>query len=285
MLGKLRQSLSQYRAGAKQSHFITAEVDVLRSFSFLALFIFCSLGHASNYEVLAERTFNTSIFTQGLFSSEGVLYVSSGGYGTSFIAKIDSSGNFIKAKKLKKTIFAEGLTLLDDTLYLLSWKAGKLFHFDAQSLEHKAITDYQGQGWGLTHSDTHFLMSNGSDKIQIKDFVDFRTEKTIQIKDGRRRLRFLNELEFAKGYLWANVWYDNHIYKIDPNSGKVIQKWDLSPLRRSLDLRNPEAVLNGIAYESKRDAFWITGKLWPKRFLIKFQSSKLENQNPDEKSK
>lgn len=247
----------------------------------LSYLLFCLLSclcgksafSETDFEILEVASFDQSAFTQGYEKVGERFFVSSGGYGHSFIASYDQNGKRLKKRRIAKHIFAEGLTEKDGILYLLSWKAGRLFTFDANTLQQLNSLSYSGQGWGLTHDGQHFLLSNGSNIIQFNNLSTFQTEKHISVTNGGKPLFKINELEYAQNALWANVWHDDHIYKIDPLTGKVLNKWDLAKLRRTLKLRNSEAVLNGIAFDESRNAFWITGKLWPKRFLIRFNEA------------
>jgi len=243
---------------------------VLRSFPILIFLLYASSITAASYEVIREESFDQSLFTQGFEKSENHFFISSGGYGNSFITKIDKQGQVQKKRRFGKHIFAEGLSEKDGILYVLSWKAGLAIKFKADTLDLLGSFSYKGEGWGLTHNNTHLLMSNGSNIIQFKNTDDFETERTLSVLDNGQALNRINELEFANESLWANVWHDNHIYQIDLDSGTVLKKWDLTELISKLKLRHPEAVLNGIAYDASENAFWITGKLWPKRYLIRF---------------
>ena len=227
-------------------------------------------GQASSYQILQEKRLASLSFTQGFAKTGSRFYLSSGGYGKSFIAVFDEDSRILNKVFLDKTIFAEGLTVFDEQLYLLSWKSGKLFRFQTADLSWLDSIPFDGEGWGLTHTTTHFLLSNGSPIIQFKRFDNFETVKELEIRFRGAPLSDINELEFAEGYLWANVWHDDHIYQIDIDSGDVLNRWNLARIRLAQGLKHPEAVLNGIAYDQQTRAFWITGKLWSKRYLVRF---------------
>lgn len=231
----------------------------------------------SAYEVLSETKQDTNIFTQGLVLDSTDLYLSSGRYGMSFIKRISSNDE--KYQALPKQLFAEGITVVGDSLFLLTWKAGKLLKLNKKTLQVLQTIHYEGEGWGLTHNHDSFFMSDGSHYIQRRDLNDFSLQSYLRVTHKGKALKKINELEYAEGFLWANVWFSNKIYKIEPSSGEVVGVWDLSELKEDLALSNRESVLNGIAFDKARDAFWVTGKLWPKRFLIRFKSSERDDQH------
>lgn len=229
---------------------------------------------SKSFTILESADFDSSIFTQGLDLEGGRFYISGGQYGRSAIYVESVDGKRIISQALSSKLFAEGLVKYKNSLYLLTWRAGLLAKFNAHTLDHEATFRYSGQGWGLTEIDGELVKSNGSARLSFHTPEDFSLLRYIEVKDNARAVTQLNELEYAKGHIWANVWHSDVIYKIDPKSGVVVQKYDLSSLRTTLQLHNSEAVLNGIAYDKEREAFWITGKLWPKRFLIQFHSAK-----------
>ncbi|MFT6791196.1 MAG: glutamine cyclotransferase [Cellvibrionaceae bacterium] len=212
--------------------------------------------------VILEETHDSSWFTQGLFVAQDGLYVSSGKYGRS--ALIKQFDNQIQTHSLPARYFAEGLTVIGNDIYLLTWREQTLLIFDRQSLELKGQRFYQGEGWGLTHSEQHLIMSNGSHALQFRNRHTFALEKTLITKVDR-----LNELEYVQGTIWANRWYDDHIYAIDVESGCVHARIDLSGLRIASVKPNRQNVVNGIAYDRENSGLWVTGKYWPKRYLIK----------------
>lgn len=238
------------------------------SFAVIGLLLGSNLW-AQSYVILDEIEQNADTFTQGLVMDQDTLFISSGLFGKSFVASINDEKT--QVKPIAAELFAEGITVKNSKLYMLTWKAGRLLIFDPETLEQIGSENYNGEGWGLTHDDESFLMSDGSHYIQRRSFSDFSLISYIRVTNSGKPLAKINELEFADGSIWANVWHSDRIYKIDPTSGKVQASWDMSPLRRALKLGDSRAVLNGIAYDPQHKAFWITGKLWPKRFLIQFR--------------
>lgn len=227
-----------------------------------------------SYTVLEHAAHDPNSFTQGFSLKEGIFYESSGLYKKSYLHKYthNTSSTDIKIP-LHDNFFAEGLEIVGDKLYLLTWRAEQLLVFNKNTLKREHTLTYKGEGWGLTHNGKHFYMSNGSDKISIRNSNDFSQERRIQVHDAQYTYRNINELEYAKGFLWANVWQSNLILKIQPFSGLVVATYDLTPLTRHNSTQPRHSVLNGIAFDETRDAFWITGKLWPNRYLLQFNDN------------
>ena len=231
------------------------------------------------YKIIAERSHKPSLFTEGLVINNGYFYESSGLYAKSLLvsypvsepesiwAKI--SAPFSQRKPLVDGYFAEGLTLLNKKLYQLTWKEGTLFVVDASTFSLLGTMKYEGEGWGLTTDSKQFIRSDGSANLFFHNINTFALERKISVHINDMPLANLNELEYAKGFIWANIWHDMRIVKINPADGEVVGIVDLSTLAAALNLRDPESVLNGIAYDEDKNAFWVTGKQWPKMFLVK----------------
>jgi glutamine cyclotransferase len=227
------------------------------------------------YEILATHPHDRSSFTQGLIVDGEVITETSGLYGKSFLLQYHAySGDVLQRVDLPKDIFAEGITRFHDQLFMLTWHAGKAFVFDAHTLDHQQTLAYSGQGWGITHDGTHLITSNGSDTLSFRHADDFSVAHTLQVTDSQRSWDQLNELEFAHGYIWANVWQVPLILAINPQTGKVEGILDLTELDRANNHTPGQSVLNGIAYDSQRDAYWVTGKLWPNRYLMRLERPK-----------
>ena len=233
----------------------------------ISVFLICVFLSSSGFSsivqpvVILEEEHHPSWFTQGLFAEPGDFYISSGKYGSSKLIKQLSDKTLIYP--LPSKFFAEGLTIIGDDIYLLTWQEQTLFVFDKHSLRLKDQKSYVGEGWGLTHSDGYLIMSNGSNTLQFRNKHTFALEKTLDTKINR-----LNELEYIEGVIWANRWYDDSIYAIDVNSGCIRARVDLKKLRASAVEPNQYNIVNGIAYDRERNALWVTGKYWPKRYLI-----------------
>lgn len=225
-------------------------------------------------EIIAERPHDSATFTQGLYWHNGILYTSSGLYGRSFVRSYNAdNGSVLAHRALPARVFAEGITLDGDRLYVLTWRAGLAFVMDSQTLNIQRQIPYRGQGWGLTHSNAHFIMSNGSDTLVFRNKKTFEIEREIKAHNRWRTFDKLNELEFAQSAIWANIWQSPTILRISPENGKISGRVNLTDLVKKHQARSGEAVLNGIAYDSEKDAFWITGKLWPRRYLVRFHET------------
>ena len=234
-----------------------------------------------HYKIIAERSHKPSLFTQGFLVKDGNFYESSGLYAKSQlvaypIAEPESAwakmtAPFTQKQRVPDRFFAEGLTLLNNNLYLLTWQEGTVFVYDAANFSLLKTLNYTGQGWGLATDGKHLIRSDGSNQLFFHNAESFAVEKTITVKYKQEAITELNELEYAEGFIWANIWHDNRILKINPATGEVIGAMDLSQTANSLKLKDTESVLNGIAYDADKKAFWITGKQWPKMFLVKVQ--------------
>ncbi|MBB6522369.1 glutaminyl-peptide cyclotransferase [Pseudoteredinibacter isoporae] len=222
-----------------------------------------------DYQILAEEKHDSRSFTQGWEIAGDFIYESSGGYGRSFIRKSEyPKATIALEKRLPANWFAEGLTVIGDRLYLLSWRQQKGLLLDTEELKPLAQFHYSGEGWGLCHMDNAIYMSNGSGTLQIFNTrFQKQGELSLPSSDNGRAWQNLNELECAKGLIWANIWQEKRVIAIDPQTGDVKFQLDLKALGSSM--KSSDAVLNGIAYDDKQDAFWFTGKLWPKRYLLK----------------
>ncbi len=223
------------------------------------------------YQVLETLDHNESYFTQGLELSNQIMYESSGRYGKSKVRKyLPQSDKTLLEISLADKYFAEGLTIIEDEVFLLTWKENTLLVLDKDTLQKKRQLTYEGEGWGLAGDGRHLIMSNGSNKISFRNPETFAVEREVEVYFKQHTVRRINELEFAQGYLWANIWFTPMIIKINPATGEVVEFFDLTDVVKQHTTGNDERVLNGIAYDPQRQAYWVTGKLWPKRYLIKF---------------
>jgi glutamine cyclotransferase len=164
--------------------------------------------------------------------------------------------------------FAEGITLLNGKIYQLTWQHGIGFIYDAQKLDTVGRFEYTGEGWGLTTDGSSLIISDGSNRLKFIDPDSFRVTKTIAVLDGNRPVIKLNELEYVNGEIYANIWHDQRIVTIDPQTGRVTGWIDLTGLLPPDETTDPEAVLNGIAYDQAAQRLFVTGKLWPRLFEI-----------------
>lgn len=239
-----------------------------------------------SYQILAERSHKPSLFTQGLQLDNNTFYESSGLYGKSQLVSYpvaepkskwaQLTAPFTHKQALPERFFGEGLTLLGDKAYLLTWQAGVLMIFNKADLSYDKSLNYSGEGWGLTSDGKWLIRSDGSDQLFFHQASDFKQVKSLHVKRDGEAVDQLNELEYAEGFIWANIWHQDKIIKIDAHSGAVVAEVDLSVLSQGLKLNNDEAVLNGIAWDANTQGFWVTGKLWPKMFLIILNQSNAE---------
>lgn len=223
------------------------------------------------YEILATYPHDPNIFTQGLVIDGDMITETSGLYAKSFLVQYHAiSGEILRRTNLPREIFAEGITQFNDQFFMLTWQEETAFVYNADTLAFEKTLTYTGEGWGITHNGEHLITSNGSSSLSFRDANDFSVVKTLQVKDAGRTWDKLNELEFAEQRLWANVWQTPVILAINPESGNVEGIADLGELDRINNHAPTQSVLNGIAYDPARQAYWITGKLWPNRYLVRF---------------
>ena len=208
-------------------------------------------------------------FTQGLFFHQGYFYESTGLHGRSFLYRKDiKTGKTLQKVKIAQEYFGEGLALLKNKIYQLTWKSGIVFVYDSQTFQTSGRMKYEGEGWGLTSDGRHLLMSNGSSTITIREPDSFKVFRKIDVLDGNRPVDGLNELEFIKGEIWAHIFNEDMIVRISPKSGRVVGWIDLSVLRSYLPQNAQVDVINGLAYDAKEKRIFVTGKLWPNVFEI-----------------
>jgi glutaminyl-peptide cyclotransferase len=222
------------------------------------------------YKVIQTYPHDPNAFTQGLVFDQGQLYESTGLKGKSSIRKVDlATGKVLQISNLSDRYFGEGITLWQDRLFQLTWVDKIGFIYDQKTFQQLATFSYSTQGWGITHNDQDLIMSDGSNTLYFLNPDTFEETKRIQVKDQDVPVDKLNELEFVKGEIWANVWLSDRLARIDPDTGNVKGWIDLTGIIDAASTINPDAVLNGIAYDSASDRLLVTGKLWSKLFEIK----------------
>ncbi len=204
---------------------------------------------------------NQGHFTQGLEFNGNTLYEGTGQNGSSLLAKIDmSTGNPTQEVDLESTYFGEGITILGNKVYQITWQQQKCFVYNKETLEKVSEINYNGEGWGLTNNGSQLIMTDGSERIYLRDPSSFEILKTIEVYDNKGPISNLNELEYIDGKIYANVWQQDFIVVIDPISGKVLEKIDCSEV--ILKARGTGEVLNGIAYQASTKKLFLTGKNW-----------------------
>jgi glutaminyl-peptide cyclotransferase len=224
------------------------------------------------FEVTAIRPHDVGAYTQGLEYYRGSLYESTGGHGTSSLRQVElESGRVVRKIDVPREYFAEGLTIFRGKIYQLTWHAHKGFIYDLESFQKLGEFTYEGEGWGLTHDSRSLIMSDGTNRIRFLDPVNLSVERSIEVYEAGKPLMKINELEYIKGELYANVWQTDWILRLDARTGKVLGRIDLKGLLASADRTGTTDVLNGIAYDDERDRLFVTGKLWPKLFQIRLK--------------
>lgn len=222
------------------------------------------------YEIVNSWPHDSNAFTQGLILVDGKLLESTGQEGYSSLRSVElETGKILKKVDVPDPYFAEGITVLNGKVYQLTWQHQLGFIYDAQTFERVGEFKYHGEGWGITTDGKSLIISDGSSRLRFLDGTNFAVTKTINVLDGQTPVKELNELEYIKGEIYANVWHVDRIAVIDPQTGRVKSWIDLTGLIPADALNNEEAVLNGIAYDQANDKLFVTGKLWPLLFEIK----------------
>jgi glutaminyl-peptide cyclotransferase len=227
----------------------------------------------AGYRVVRSYPHRTDAFTEGLLFQDGVLYESTGLWEHSSVSQIDlETGHVIASKTLPKEYFGEGIAIWNATLFQLTWRSNVAFTYDRDSLSPRETFGYSGEGWGITSDGQHLIMSDGSDTLRFLNPATFQEDRRLSVTAAGVPLRLINELEYVRGEIYANVWKTEHIARIDPSSGAVLGYIDLNGLLDP-DARRHADVLNGIAYDAVGDRLFVTGKLWPRLFEIKVTPS------------
>lgn len=232
------------------------------------------------YEVVNKYKHDSKAFTQGLMFYDGFLYESTGHYGESTLRKVElETGKVLQKYDVPEDFFAEGMTIFNDKIYQLTWQEGVAFVYDMDFKLLKEIP-YAGDGWGLTHDGTNLIMSDGTHVIRFVDPETFKTVRTITVlRENGQPLMNINELEYVKGEIWANIWHSeqinlpNRIARINPQDGKLLGWINLDGISPE-DVKNePENTLNGIAYDEATDRIFVTGKRWKNLYEIRLRGN------------
>jgi glutamine cyclotransferase len=216
---------------------------------------------------------DTAAFTQGLIYLDGHIYEGTGQRGASSLRKVDlESGDVLQQSNLDAQYFGEGITVFGDKIYQLTWTSGDVLIYDKESFALENTLSIAGEGWGLTHDGTHLIMSDGSSTLRYLDPETLEVVKSVTVTDGGIDVDRLNELEFINGEVWANVWKSPTIVRIDPESGVVNNRIDLSEINQQTGM---DDVLNGIAYNSATDQIFVTGKNWNELYEIEVDETQV----------
>jgi glutaminyl-peptide cyclotransferase len=231
-----------------------------------------------SYQVINQFRHDTSAFTEGFTFYNGTLYESTGSPDSpqsssgTWIAAIDlQSGKYERKIDLGRTYFGEGITFLNDKIYQLTYKEKKGFVYDAKTFKKIREFNYQSEGWGLTNDGSHLIMSTGTSNLYYLNPDSLTFIKMLAVQDNNGYASNLNELEYINGFIYANQWLTGNILKIDPATGYVVGKFDLSKQVAEVKNRHPAAEeMNGIAYDSTTKKTFVTGKKWPVIYEIRW---------------
>lgn len=213
---------------------------------------------------------DSQAFTEGLFYKDGYLYESTGLQGLSSIRKEKlETGEVVEQRALDSKYFGEGIVEWKSKLIQLTWRSQVGFIYGLEDFKPRGTFQYQGEGWGLTRNDRHIIMSDGSNTLRFLNPDTLNVVGTISVTSDGKPVQKLNELEWVKGEIYANVWETSMIARIDPKTGHVLGLIDLSNVVAAAGVRDINAVLNGIAYDEVHNRLFVTGKLWPWLFEIR----------------
>jgi glutamine cyclotransferase len=235
------------------------------------LVLICLLGSCASagetlqtFTVVNRYPHDPTAFTQGLAYHEGFFYEGTGLYGRSSLRRVNvEDGEILDRRDLSKEFFGEGIAILGEKIFQLTWREGRGFVYDLASLELIGEFDYAGEGWGLTSDGEHLILSDGTDVLTFLDPISLEPVRRLAVSGEEGPVRNLNELEYIEGEIWANVWHDHRICRIDPGTGNVLGWIDLARLHAEEKQADPDAdVVNGIAYDQENQRLFVTGKLW-----------------------
>ncbi len=237
-----------------------------------------SLAFADDsYRIVHTYPHDPRAYTQGLIFIDGHLYESTGLNGRSSLRMDDlATGRVLQSATVPAQYFAEGLTNWGSSLVQLTWQSHVAFVYDRFSFRLLRTFHYDCDGWGLTQDGKNLILSDGTDEIRFFDPATFRLVRSIHVKDHGQPVTQLNELEYIHGQIYSNVWHTDRIVRISPATGQVLGWINLAGLLPDDQRSDPEAVLNGIAYDAAHDRLFVTGKLWPKLFEIKVVPAKAQ---------
>jgi glutamine cyclotransferase len=237
-----------------------------------ALAATCGRRPSGGFTVVRRLPHDPSAYTQGLLYADGVLFESTGLYGASQVRRVAlASGRVLASVALPADQFGEGLALLGGRLYQLTWKEQVGHVYDAATLARVDSFTYRGQGWGLTTDGSSLIMSDGSATLRFLDPRDFHVRREVTVRDRGSPVLWINELEYARAELFANLYTSNWIVRIDPVTGQVREWLDLAGLLPRRERTPSTDVLNGIAYREDTGTLLVTGKRWPALFELRLR--------------
>ena len=246
---------------------------VLHIIAMLLMLCSCSGSEVKRYrlEVVAEYPHDTQSYTQGLFFDNGQLYESTGLNGKSTFRVVDlQTGKALKRLDFDKKYFVEGSVMFDGNLYIMTWQNRVVFIYDAETLEYKSTHRYSRQGWGITSDGKQLIASDGTANLYFMD-GNLKLDRKMLVTLNDKPVRWLNELEYIDGRVWANVYTSDEIVIINPRTGKVEGVIDCSGLLPRKLHSDTTDVLNGIAFNPADGKIYLTGKNWPKMYEVKLE--------------
>lgn len=250
-------------------------ITVTRLHVLVFLLVFCAPLFAQEkvphygYSIINTYPHSINSFTQGLVHHEGYIYEGTGKNGQSSLSKIRfEDGEVLMSKNLSRRYFGEGIEIVDDKIYQLTWQAHLVFVYDKETFELLDSHYNASQGWGLAYDGSSLILSDGSATLQFIDPETFTPVRKVEVKLAGSPVNQLNELEYIQGEIWANVWQTDYILRINPENGEVNSIVNLTGLSKQTQLGSSEAVLNGIAWDAVTERLFVTGKHWAHLFEI-----------------
>ena len=233
-----------------------------------------------NYDIISEYPHDPNAFTEGLEFKDGYLYESTGQYGMSDIRKVElKTGKVVSSTKMAAKYFGEGMTLMNDKIYQLTYREGAGFIYSQKDLKLVGTFGFASpEGWGMTNNGTSLIYDDGGSVLHFIDPATYKEVKSLNVFDEHGPVNYINELELIHGFIYANQWQTDYILKIDTTTGRVVGRADLGNLRQRIGVRQPSGnpngpdVLNGIAWDATNNKIYITGKNWPKLVEIKLDN-------------
>jgi len=237
-------------------------------------------GFSENqYRIIDIFPHDNTAFTQGLVWKGNYFYESTGLYGRSSLRKVEiQTGNVLQKYDLPNDYFGEGITIFKDSIYQLTWKEQTGFIYDQETFQLIDTFSYSYEGWGITHDGKHLIISDGSPVLHFVDPCTMEEVKQVTVYFQKTPVRFINELEYIKGKIFANIWQTKQIAIINTDSGEVTNWLDLGGILDNIEINSSQDidVLNGIAYDEDKGYLFVTGKFWPNIFQIKIMENLIQ---------
>lgn len=259
-------AVDAHAQGAPASTNLVVETDERQSTCFP---VTLSSPYHYTYRVVNSFPHDPEAFTQGLLFQNGMLFEGTGLYGKSTLRQVElETGVVLRSLSLASQYFGEGITIYQDQVIQLTWRSNTGFVYDKDSFQLLQTFRYPTEGWGITHDGVRLIVSDGTSTLYFWDPVTFEEIGRIEVHDQDGRVTRLNELEYVRGEVFANVWQTDRIARIDPHTGRVTGWINLEGLLDSEEGVASAGVLNGIAYDAENNRLFVTGKRWPKLFEI-----------------